>query len=96
MRRRRPGRRRARGPEEKALESGAAECYVADLREEFVADYVWPMLRAGAIYEHKYLLGTSIARPLLAKQQVEVALETGCDALSHGAPARATTRCASS
>jgi argininosuccinate synthase len=73
------------GLETKALESGAAECHVADLREEFVRDYVWPMLRSGAVYEHKYLLGTSIARPLLAKKQVEVALETGCDALSHGA-----------
>jgi len=70
---------------EKAKASGASECYVADLREEFVSDYVWPMLRSGAVYEHKYLLGTSIARPILAKKQVEVALETGCDALSHGA-----------
>ena len=73
------------GLEEKALKSGALECHVADLREEFVSDYVWPMLRAGAVYETKYLLGTSIARPLLAKKQVEVALATGCDALSHGA-----------
>jgi len=70
---------------EKAKASGAAECHVADLREEFVSDYVWPMLRSGAVYEHKYLLGTSIARPIIAKKQVEVALETGCDALSHGA-----------
>jgi argininosuccinate synthase len=73
------------GLEKKALASGAGECRVADLREEFVSDYVWPMVRAGAIYEHKYLLGTSIARPLLAKLQVEAALETGCDALCHGA-----------
>ncbi len=73
------------GLEEKALASGACEVYVEDLREEFVADYVWPMVRAGAVYEHKYLLGTSIARPLLAKLQVEVALRTGCDALAHGA-----------
>jgi argininosuccinate synthase len=73
------------GLEKKAIESGASECRVADLREEFVSDYVWPMVRAGAIYEHKYLLGTSIARPLIAKVQVEVALETGCDALCHGA-----------
>ena len=73
------------GLEKKALESGASECRVADLREEFVSDYVWPMVRAGAIYEHKYLLGTSIARPLLAKLQVEAAVETGCDALCHGA-----------
>ena len=73
------------GLEEKALASGACEVCVEDLREEFVRDYVWPMLRAGAVYEHKYLLGTSIARPLLAKLQVEVALRTGCDALAHGA-----------
>ena len=72
------------GLEEKALKTGAAEVYVADLREEFITDYVWPMVRSGAVYEHKYLLGTSIARPLLAKKQVEVALATGCDALAHG------------
>jgi argininosuccinate synthase len=58
--------------------------YVADMREEFVKDYLWKMVRAGAEYEHKYLLGTSIARPLLAKKQVEVALESGCDAVAHG------------
>jgi argininosuccinate synthase len=69
---------------EKAKKSGASEVHVEDMREEFVRDYVWPMVRAGAIYEHKYLLGTSIARPLLAKRQVEVALKTGCDALAHG------------
>ena len=73
------------GLEEKALASGACEVYVEDLREEFVREYVWPMVRSGAVYEHKYLLGTSIARPLLAKLQVQVALETGCDALAHGA-----------
>jgi argininosuccinate synthase len=73
------------GLEKKALASGAAEVYVEDMREEFVRDYVWPMVRAGAVYEHKYLLGTSIARPLIAKRQVEIALKTNCDALSHGA-----------
>ncbi len=73
------------GLAEKARASGACEVYVEDLREEFVRDYVWPVVRAGAVYEHKYLLGTSIARPLLAKLQVEVALRTNCDALSHGA-----------
>ena len=72
------------GLEQKALKTGASEVYVADLREEFVADYLWRMVRAGGVYEHKYLLGTSIARPLLAKRQVEVALATGCDALAHG------------
>ena len=69
---------------EKAKKSGASEVFVEDMREEFVRDYLWPMVRAGAVYEHKYLLGTSIARPLLAKRQVEVALNTGCDALAHG------------
>jgi argininosuccinate synthase len=72
------------GLEQKALKTGASEVHVADLREEFVSEYLWRLVRAGAIYEHKYLLGTSIARPLLAKRQVEVALQTGCDALAHG------------
>ncbi len=72
------------GLEQKARKTGADEVYVADMREEFVTDYLWPMVRSGAVYEHKYLLGTSIARPLLAKKQVEVALATGCDALAHG------------
>ena len=70
---------------EKAEKSGASQVFVEDMREEFVRDYLWPMVRSGAVYEGKYLLGTSIARPLLAKRQVEIALETGCDALSHGA-----------
>ncbi len=72
------------GLKKKAKATGAKECYVADLREEFVRDYLWKIVRAGGEYEHKYLLGTSIARPLLAKRQVEVALESGCDALAHG------------
>jgi len=72
------------GIEEKAKASGASEVYVEDMSEEFVRDYVWPMVRSGAVYEDKYLLGTSIARPLLAKRQVDVALQTGCDALCHG------------
>src|SRR6476659_6606467 len=58
------------GLEQKALATGASECHVADMREEFVSDYLWKMVRSGAVYEHKYLLGTSIARPLLAKRQV--------------------------
>ncbi len=73
------------GLEEKALKTGASEVHVEDMREEFAREYLWPMVRSGAVYEHKYLLGTSIARPLLAKKQVEVALRTGCDGLSHGA-----------
>jgi argininosuccinate synthase len=72
------------GLEEKALKTGASEVHVEDMREEFVRDYLWKMVRSGGVYEHKYLLGTSIARPLLAKKQVEVALATGCDALAHG------------
>ena len=68
----------------KALASGADACFVADLREEFVRDFIFPTLRAGAIYNRKYLLGTSMARPLLARKQVEVAREVGGDALAHG------------
>src|ERR1700726_404385 len=73
-----------KGLEEKARKTGASEVHVADMREEFVTEYLWRLVRAGGTYEHKYLLGTSIARPLLAKKQVEVALATGCDALAHG------------
>src|SRR5579883_2369501 len=72
------------GLEAKARKTGASEIHVADMREEFVAEYLWKLVRSGGVYEHKYLLGTSIARPLLAKKQVEVALATGCDALAHG------------
>jgi argininosuccinate synthase len=68
----------------KALATGASAAYVEDLREEFVTGYIWPTLRAGAVYEHKYLLGTSFARPVLAKRQVEVALRVGADAVAHG------------
>jgi argininosuccinate synthase len=70
--------------EAKALASGASKLYIRDVREEFATDYLFPMLRAGAIYEGKYLLGTSIARPLQAKHQVEVALAEGADAVAHG------------
>jgi len=72
------------GLQEKALATGASEVFVEDMREEFVSQYLWKLVRSGGVYEHKYLLGTSIARPLLAKKQVEVALATGCDALAHG------------
>jgi len=72
------------GLEEKARRTGASEVHVADMREEFVRDYLWKLVRSGAVYEDKYLLGTSIARPLLAKKQVEVALASGCDGLAHG------------
>ena len=68
----------------KALATGASAAYVEDLREEFITGYIWPTLRVGAVYEHKYLLGTSFARPLLAKRQVEIAKKVGADALAHG------------
>ena len=68
----------------KALATGASAAYIEDLREEFITEYVWPTLRAGAVYEHKYLLGTSFARPILAKRQVELAKKVGADALAHG------------
>ncbi|NOZ24477.1 MAG: argininosuccinate synthase [Nitrospirae bacterium] len=70
---------------EKALATGAVRAYVEDLREEFVRDYVFPMLRANAVYEGVYLLGTSIARPLIAKRQIEIAEKEGADAVAHGA-----------
>ena len=73
------------GVREKGLATGATEVFVEDLREEFVADFVQPMMRAGALYEGVYLLGTSIARPLISKRMVEIARETGADAISHGA-----------
>ena len=71
--------------EKKALASGASSCFIVDLREEFVKDYVYPVLKTGALYEGTYLLGTSMARPIIAKAQVEVALKVGADALCHGA-----------
>jgi argininosuccinate synthase len=68
----------------KALATGASAAHIEDLREEFVRDYIWPTLRAGAVYEHTYLLGTSMARPVLAKRQAEMALKLGADGLAHG------------
>ena len=69
----------------KATAAGVKQIYIDDLREEFVRDFVFPMFRANAVYEGEYLLGTSIARPLIAKRQIEIARETGADAVSHGA-----------
>ncbi|NLM37881.1 MAG: argininosuccinate synthase [Firmicutes bacterium] len=69
---------------EKALQSGASKIYIEDLRNEFVTEYIFPMLKAGAIYEGKYLLGTSIARPVIAKKQVAIAEQEGADAVAHG------------
>lgn len=68
----------------RAKAAGAVEAYVVDVRAEFAEDYILPVLRSGAVYERDYLLGTSIARPLIARKQVEIALATGCDAVAHG------------
>ena len=70
---------------DKALRSGASKCYILDLTQEFLEEYVWPTLKAGAVYEGKYLLGTSFARPLIAKRLVEVAKKEGAEAIAHGA-----------
>lgn len=72
------------GLTEKALASGASECHIVDLKEEFVKDYIYPTIATGAIYEGTYLLGTSMARPIIAKAQVEIARKVGADALCHG------------
>jgi argininosuccinate synthase len=73
------------GLDQKALSTGAAECVIDDLREEFARDFIFPMLQAGAIYEGQYFLGTSIARPLIAKRMVEIARQEKADAIAHGA-----------
>lgn len=70
---------------DKAIKTGASKCYILDLKEEFIKDYVWPTVKAGAVYEKKYLLGTSFARPLIAKKLVEIAEKEGADAIAHGA-----------
>lgn len=72
------------GVEDKAKASGASECHIVDLKEAFVKDYIYPTLKTGAIYEGTYLLGTAMARPIIAKAQVEVARKVGADALAHG------------
>ena len=73
------------GLEKKALTTGASKCVIKDLREEFARDFIFPMFQAGAIYENQYLLGTSIARPLIAKRMVEIARAEKADAIAHGA-----------
>src|SRR2546429_434869 len=73
------------GLEEKVMHTGAAKCYIDNLQEEFARDFIFPMFQAGAIYEGQYLLGTSIARPLIAKRMVEIALAENADAIAHGA-----------
>src|SRR5215510_3726267 len=73
------------GLEEKAYQTGASKLYVEDLREEFVRDYVWTAIKANAVYEGVYLMGTSLARPVIAKRQIEIAQKEGADAVAHGA-----------
>ena len=70
-----------KGLKKKAIQTGASKIYIDDLREEFAKDFVFPMLRAGAVYEAGYLMGTSIARPLIAKRQVEIAIKEGAGAI---------------
>lgn len=72
------------GLEEKAIQTGASKLYIEDLNKEFIEEYVWPTLKAGAVYEGKYLLGTSFARPVIAKRIVEIAKKEGADAICHG------------
>ncbi len=79
------GKDELKGIEKKAKASGASQCIVRDLRQVFVQEYLWPMLKSGAVYEGRYMLGTSIARPLIAYEQVRVAQEVGADAIGHGA-----------
>jgi len=79
----------------KAYKTGASKVVVEALREEFLTGYVWPALKAGAVYENKYLLGTALARPVIAKHQVEVALREALRPSAMAVPARGTTRCAS-
>ncbi len=74
-----------KGLKQKALRTGASKIYIEDLREEFAKEYLWPMLKSGAIYEGEYMMGTSIARPIIAKKQVEIALKEKADAVAHGA-----------
>jgi len=74
-----------KGLEQKAKKTGASKIYIDDLQEEFARDFIYPMLRAGAIYEGQYFLGTSIARPLIAKRMVEIAKAEQADAIAHGA-----------
>ncbi len=74
-----------KGLDKKAMKTGASKLYVEDLREEFVKDYVWTAVKANALYEGVYLLGTSLARPVIAKKQIEIAIKEGADAVAHGA-----------
>ena len=81
------------GVPEKARKTGASKCYIVDLVEEFAEDFIYPMVRAGAIYEGQYFLGTAIARPLIAKAQVDIARREGADAVAHGATGKGNDQC---
>ena len=80
------------GLEEKALKHGAVKCYVDNVEEEFAKDYIYPIMQANAIYEGTYLLGTSIARPLIAKRMIDIAIEEGAEAICHGATGKGMIR----
>src|SRR5712675_160169 len=79
-----------RGLEAKARKTGASKCHIVNLQEEFARDFIFPMIQAGAVYESQYFLGTSIARPLIAKGMIEVARREKADALAHGATGKGT------
>ena len=80
------------GLEEKAINTGASKCYIEDLTDEFIREYVFPAIKANAIYEDRYLLGTSLARPIISKRQVEIAKKEGADAVCHGATGKGNRR----
>ncbi len=82
-----------KGLKEKAIKTGADRCYISNLVEEFAGDFIFPMIRAGAIYENQYYLGTSIARPLIAKKQIEIAKAEKADAVAHGATGKGNDQC---
>src|SRR5205809_6191487 len=77
-----------KGLDKKAMKTGASKLYIDDLQEEFARDFIFPMMQAGAIYENQYFLGTSIARPLIAKRMVEIARKEGAEYIAHGAPGK--------
>src|SRR5688572_25850480 len=81
------------GLERKAKNTGASKIYIDDLQEEFARDFIYPMIQAGAIYEGQYFLGTSIARPLIAKAQIEIARREGAEAVAHGATGKGNDQC---
>src|SRR5437667_1718426 len=81
------------GLEDKALKTGASKCVIEDIQEEFARDFIFPMVQAGAMYENQYFLGTSIARPLIAKAQVDIARQENADTVAHGATGKGNDQC---